>query len=53
MSEQAKHENWTLKDLQARMDENKKTQDSYASARNIWFGVSAAAIAGAVVLFVW
>ena len=53
MSEQAKHENWTLKDLQARMDENKKTQDSYATARNIWFGVSAAAIAGAVVLFVW
>ena len=42
-----------LRSLQNRMNENKKTQDSYASARNIWFGVSAAAIAGAVVLFVW
>ena len=39
--------------LQKRMNENKKTQESYASARNIWFGVSAASIAGAVVLFVW
>lgn len=53
MSSQAKRDNWTLADLQKRMDENKKTQDSYASARNIWFGVSAVSIAGAVVLFVW
>jgi len=44
---------WSLRDLQRRMDENKKTQDSYTTARNIWFGVSAASIAGAVVLFVW
>ena len=39
--------------MQKRMDENKKTHDSYATARNIWFGVAAGAIAGAVVLFVW
>lgn len=44
---------WTLKNLQDRMDENKKTHDSYASARNIWFGIAGASIAGAVVLFVW
>lgn len=44
---------WTLSDLQKRMNENKDTQDSYATARNIWFGISAASIAGAVVLFVW
>lgn len=44
---------WTLRDLQARMDENQKTHDSYATARNIWFGVAGASIAGAVVLFVW
>ena len=44
---------WSVSDLQRRMDINSKTKDSYATARNIWFGVSAAAIAGAVVLFVW
>ena len=44
---------WTLSGLQDRMAENKKTHDSYATGRNIWFGISAAAIAGAVVLFVW
>ncbi len=53
MSEKAGDSDWSLANLQKRMDENKKTHDSYASARNIWFGVSAAAIAGAVVLFVW
>ncbi|WP_405338475.1 hypothetical protein [Fibrobacter sp.] len=42
-----------LRGLQNRIDENKKTQDSYTTARNIWFGISAASIAGAVVLFVW
>jgi len=42
-----------LRGLQNRIDQNKKTQDSYTSARNIWFGISAASIAGAVVLFVW
>ena len=44
---------WTLANVQERMAENKKTHDSYATGRNIWFGISAAAIAGAVVLFVW
>ena len=44
---------WTLANVQERMAENKKTHDSYATVRNIWFGISAAAIAGAVVLFVW
>ena len=53
MSLKAVTENWSLAEMQKRMDENKKTQESYATARNIWFGVSAAAIAGAVVLFVW
>ena len=53
VSEKMANGDWTLKSLQERMDENKKTQDSYTTARNIWFGVSAASIAGAVVLFVW
>jgi hypothetical protein len=53
MARMAKYDDWTLASLQKRMNENKKTQDSYASARNIWFGISAASIAGAVVLFVW
>lgn len=53
MSTQTKVDNWSLANLQSRMDENKKTQDSYTSARNIWFGVAGASIVGAVVLFVW
>ena len=53
MSTQANHDGWTLQDVERRMNENKDTQNSYASARNIWFGLSAASIAGAVVLFVW
>jgi len=53
MSSQFAKDNWTLRDMQRRMDENKETQDSYTTARNIWFGISAASIAGAVVLFVW
>ena len=53
MSEKAGNSDWTLDNMQKRMDENKKTHDSYATARNIWFGVAAGAIAGAVVLFVW
>ena len=53
MSEKAGNSDWTLANMQKRMDENKKTHDSYATARNIWFGVAAGAIAGAVVLFVW
>lgn len=44
---------WSMKDLQPRIDANKKTHDSYATARNIWFGIAGASIAGAVVLFVW
>ena len=44
---------WTVGSLVDRMKENKKTQDSYTSARNIWFGVAGASIAGAVILFVW
>ena len=53
MVSQFKQDAWDARDLRNRMNENKKTQDSYTSARNIWFGVSAASIAGAVVLFVW
>lgn len=53
MSSQYQNGDWTLHNLQKRMDENKKTKDSYSTARNIWFGISAASIAGAVVLFVW
>lgn len=53
VSEVPKVASYDLPGLKARMNENKKTQDSYTSARNIWFGVSAASIAGAVVLFVW
>lgn len=44
---------WTLANLQQRMDTNKKTHDSYATARNIWFGVAAATLTGGIVLFVW
>lgn len=44
---------YSLKTLEDRMHTNKKTRDSYATSRNIWFGISGAAIAGAVVLFVW
>ncbi len=53
MSEKAGTTAWTQADLQQRMKTNKKTQDSYATARNIWFGLAGASIAGAVVLFVW
>ncbi len=53
MSEKAGNSDWSLANMQKRMDENKATHDSYATARNIWFGVAAGAIAGAVVLFVW
>lgn len=53
MSEKAGTSQWTLPDLQRRMKINKDTQDSYTTARNIWFGLAGASIAGAVVLFVW
>ena len=32
---------------------NKKTQDSYAMARNIWFGVAGLSLTAAIVLYVW
>lgn len=44
---------YSLKTLEARMDVNKKTQDSYATARNIWFGVTGVTLTAAIVLFVW
>ena len=44
---------WTVANLQQRMDTNKKTQDSYATARNIWFGVTGVTLTAAIVLFVW
>lgn len=45
--------NYSLKSLEARMDVNKKTHDSYATARNIWFGVTGVTLTAAIVLFVW
>lgn len=44
---------WKVSYLQERMDTNKKTQDSYSTARNIWFGVTAVSLTAAIVLFVW
>lgn len=44
---------WTLKSLEDKMKTNKKTHDSYATARNIWFAISGASLTGAIVLFVW
>ena len=44
---------YSLADLEARMDTNKKTQDSYTFARNLWFGVTAVSLTAAIVLFVW
>lgn len=45
--------NYSLKSLEARMDTNKKTRDSHATARNIWFGVTGVSLTAAIVLFVW
>ena len=45
--------NYSLKTLESRMDTNKKTRDSHATARNIWFGVAGASLTAAIVLFVW
>jgi len=39
--------------LESRNKKNKDTMNSYSTARNIWFGVAAASIAGAIVLFTW
>jgi hypothetical protein len=44
---------YSLKTLEARMDVNKKTRDSHATARNIWFGVTGVSLTAAIVLFVW
>ena len=44
---------YSLKTLEARMDTNKKTRDSHATARNIWFGVTGVSLTAAIVLFVW
>ena len=44
---------YTLANLEARMDTNKKTRDSFAFARNLWFGVTAVSLTAAIVLFVW
>jgi hypothetical protein len=46
-------EKYTLANLESRMKTNKNTQDSYAFARNLWFGVTAVSLTAAIVLFVW
>ena len=45
--------NYSLEYIKGRMDTNKKTKDSYALARNLWFGVTAVSLTAAIVLFVW
>ena len=42
-----------ISQLESRNKKNKDAMDSYSMARNIWFGVAAASIAGAIVLFTW
>ncbi len=42
-----------LSDLSSRNKKNKDAMDSYSTARNIWFGIAAASIAGSIVLFTW
>ncbi|MBR2198452.1 MAG: hypothetical protein IJ909_08600 [Fibrobacter sp.] len=44
---------YTIAQLQARKKTNKKTQDSYSTARNIWFGVAGLSLTAAIVLYVW
>lgn len=53
LSQGAEGEILTLESLENRRDTNKETMDSYGMARNIWFGVTAASITAAIVLFVW
>lgn len=53
LSQGAEEEILTMEALENRRDTNKETMDSYSMARNIWFGVTAASITAAVVLFVW
>ena len=44
---------YTIAQLQDRKKTNKKTQDSYSTARNIWFGVAGLSLTAAIVLYVW
>jgi ABC-type transporter lipoprotein component MlaA len=44
---------YTIAELQKRKKTNKDTQDSYAMARNIWFGVAGLSLTAAIVLYVW
>lgn len=44
---------WTYSDLQRRMKIDKDTKDSYAMARNLWFGVTAVSLTTAIILFAW
>lgn len=39
--------------LNQKKSKDQDTMDSYSMARNIWFGVTAVSIAGAIVLFTW
>lgn len=50
---QSKDFSLTYKELLAHRQTNEDTMNSYSTARNIWFGVSAASLTAAVVLFVW
>jgi hypothetical protein len=45
--------NWTYSDLQRRMKIDKDTKESYATARNLWFGVTAVSLTTAIILFAW
>ncbi len=47
------NESGELGKLKQRNKTNQKTMDSYSMSRNIWFGVTAASVTGAIVLFVW
>ena len=49
----ASDNNWTYRDLQQRMKTNKDTKDSYATFRNVWFGISAVSLTSAIILFAW
>ena len=44
---------YTIAKLRERKKTNKKTQDSYTTARNIWFGVAGLSLTAAIVLYVW
>ncbi len=44
---------YTIAKLRERKKTNKKTQDSYSTARNIWFGVAGLSLTAAIVLYVW